>query len=114
MSLSATVELTHDDGSPLTLRDDAGCLWRVVADAGDATYAVEEIDDYGGGPAISDVKDRTSHRPGVARWDAHGPTLTIYPTRDVGENHTDPTRYELGCGGELVATPTGWETVEEK
>ncbi len=110
-SYEARVETTHNDGSPETLRDENGGLWLVVTDAADGTLAVDEIPEYGGGPTVPHFEQRPTIRPGVARWHRDG--LTIYPVRDVGENHTDPARYEIGNGEMLIATPTGWEWRDE-
>lgn len=112
--MNAKVESTHDDGSPETLRDEHGGLWRVAIDGADGTLAVEEICEHGGGPAIAttDEAETVGNAPcGIASWDVEGDELEISPCNH-GENHTDPSTYGVNNPDEFIATPNGWESTE--
>jgi hypothetical protein len=103
---TAKIESRHDCGAPETMRDDDGNLWRVAADAADGTLAVEEIDDYGGGPTITVTADYRAGRCAVARWNEDD-TPSLAMVRGIGENHTDPAEYQAG-GDVWKASPDGW------
>lgn len=106
--LTAKIEATWHDGSARTFRDEDGGLWRIGADAGDGTLALEEICD---GPSEPEDEDTVGMMPcGIATWTADG--IEIYRASSHGENHTDGSEYAGANGEEYRATPNGWREVE--
>jgi hypothetical protein len=114
--MKAKIESMWDNGGARTFRDEDGGMWRVAADAGDGTLAVEEILGPGRGPAdyVPEDADVTGDRPcGILVWGGDYDDTTISRCSSHGENFREGTSYETP-DGLIHATPSGWGSPEKK
>lgn len=103
--MRATVESTHDNGSPRALRDEEGTLWRVAVNDYDGTMAIEMIAE--GDCPIREAQTWGMAPCGVARWESDDSLSICAIPAYAHEENTDDRVYR-GAYATYVPRPEGW------
>ena len=109
--MKAKIDRVYESLEPWTLLDEYECVWRIVADNADGTFAVEQVIEE----SFPDVDQWAIYgdRPcAVAVWDfLEDDVLKIYRCQNYKDKTSNGDEYRFG-DRVLEATPEGWEDKE--